>query len=60
MSDGNWYYCVRHGTVEQAEGCRATDRLGPYPDRETAANAMELAHQRTEREDRRDADWDDD
>jgi hypothetical protein len=57
MSEGTWYYCLNHKTVEQAEGCRAVDRLGPYPDRETASRAVELARERTEQEDRRDAEW---
>ena len=57
MTEGNWYYCLNHHAVEPAEGCRAVDRLGPYPDRETAARAVELARERTEQEDRRDAEW---
>lgn len=57
MSEGTWYYCLDHKAVEPAEGCRAIDRLGPYPDRETAAHAVELAHERTEQEDRKDAEW---
>ncbi len=59
MSEGTWYYCLNHKTVEPAEGCRAVDRLGPYPDRETAARAADLARERTEQEDRRDAEWND-
>ncbi len=59
MSEGTWYYCLNHHAVEPVDGCRAMDRLGPYPDRETAARAVELARERTEREDRRDAEWDD-
>jgi hypothetical protein len=58
MSEGTWYYCLNHHAVEPVDGCRAMDRLGPYPDRETAARAVELARERTEREDRRDAEWD--
>jgi hypothetical protein len=57
MSEGTWYYCLRHHAVEPVEGCRAMDRLGPYPDRETAGRALELARERTEREDRRDEEW---
>lgn len=58
MDDDQWFYCVKHGTVEQAAGCRAVDRLGPYPDRETAAQALEIARSRTEAADRADRDWD--
>jgi hypothetical protein len=46
MSEEEWYYCLKHGTVEPREGCRAADRLGPYPDRETAGRALEIARER--------------
>lgn len=57
MSDEEWFYCLKHGTVEPKAGCRAADRLGPYPDRETAARALEIARERTEAEDRKDRRW---
>jgi hypothetical protein len=57
MSDQQWFYCLKHGTVESAEGCRAADRLGPYPDRETAARALEIAHERTAAADEADREW---
>ncbi|WP_433272857.1 hypothetical protein ACQPZA_20655 [Pseudonocardia xinjiangensis] len=57
MSEAQWFYCLKHGTVEPAEGCRAADRLGPYPDRETASRALEIAHERTEAADRADREW---
>jgi hypothetical protein len=57
MSDEQWFYCLKHGTVEPAEGCRAADRLGPYPDRETAALALDIARERTEAADRADREW---
>ncbi len=58
MSDEQWFYCLKHGTVEGAQGCRAADRLGPYPDRETASRALEIAHERTKAEDDADREWD--
>ncbi|MEQ3550123.1 hypothetical protein WIS52_06530 [Pseudonocardia nematodicida] len=57
MSDEQWYFCLLHNTVEPEAGCRSADRLGPYPDRETAARALEIARERTEAEDRKDKDW---
>jgi hypothetical protein len=54
--ENEWYYCLKHNTVEPYEGCRAADRLGPYPDRDTAARALEIARERTEEEDRKDRD----
>jgi hypothetical protein len=57
MSDEQWFYCFVHNTVEPREGCPASDRLGPYPDKETAARALEIAHERTEAQDKEDEDW---
>ncbi|MQA12217.1 MAG: hypothetical protein GEU98_27525 [Pseudonocardiaceae bacterium] len=55
--DPGWYYCVKHRRVEHGEVCRAIDRLGPYPDEETASRALEIARARTEAEDAKDAVW---
>ena len=52
--DDEWYYCLKHREVEPYGGCRAADRLGPYPDRDTAARALEIARERTEAADRAD------
>lgn len=52
-----WFFCLLHNEVEQEAGCRAGDRLGPYPDRETAARALQIANERTEQADRDDRDW---
>jgi hypothetical protein len=57
MSDEQWFYCLKHNRVEPSEGCRAADRLGPYPDKETAARALEIARERTEAADRADEEW---
>ncbi|GAA0362849.1 hypothetical protein QZH56_26265 [Streptomyces olivoreticuli] len=45
---GEWYYCLKHGAVEEGPECRAADRMGPYETREEAAHAMETARQRNE------------
>lgn len=64
MADNNpdpgWYFCTKHNRVEHGEVCPAIDRLGPYPDRETAENALEIARKRTESWDKSERDWDDD
>ena len=40
--------------VEPDAGCPGKDRLGPYPSREAAANALETAKQRNEEWDAQD------
>jgi hypothetical protein len=52
-----WYYCLKHGTVERAGECKATDRLGPYPSPEDAANALASFKEREERLDAEDRAW---
>lgn len=51
-----FYYCLKHHRVEGWDGCKAGDRLGPYPDAETASRALEIARERTEAADRYDKD----
>ncbi|MPZ83974.1 MAG: hypothetical protein GEV28_27720 [Actinophytocola sp.] len=58
--DPGWFYCTKHSTVEHGDVCRAADRLGPYPDRETASRALEIARERTAAWDKAERDWGDD
>lgn len=60
MPRGRWYFCLKHRQVEPKAGCRAAERLGPYPDQETAARALEIAEQRTKAADEADVRWEDD
>ncbi len=58
----SWWYCLKHGKVEQEHECALGDRLGPYASREDAQTALERARQRTADEDARDRaddDWGD-
>ncbi|MCF2528937.1 hypothetical protein [Yinghuangia soli] len=59
MSDDDieWYYCLKHGTAEQGAGCRALDRLGPYPTKAAAEHALETAAEHTREEDAADERW---
>lgn len=57
MGGGSWYFCLKHRQVEPKAGCRAAERLGPYPDRETAARALEIAEERTKAADDGDRRW---
>jgi hypothetical protein len=55
--DPGWWYCNKHNRVEHGKVCRAIDRMGPYPDRETAARALEIAKERTKAADEADRRW---
>lgn len=48
-----WYYCIEHETVEPKLGCRITTRIGPFPTREEAEQALEKVRERNE-------DWEND
>ncbi|MBA3310141.1 MAG: hypothetical protein H0U28_08795 [Nocardioidaceae bacterium] len=49
----DYFYCLKHNTVESEAGCRAADRLGPYGTSEEAEQALEKVQQRNE-------EWDND
>ena len=36
-----WWFCLRHNTVEDTPTCPGKDRLGPYPTKEAAEHALE-------------------
>ncbi|CAN5352352.1 hypothetical protein BH24ACT9_BH24ACT9_11790 [soil metagenome] len=57
MSDQNWYYDVKAGTVVQEGEAPAKNRLGPYATREEAANALETIRKREERKSAEDRAW---
>lgn len=55
---GPWYWCLEHARVEEAHGCRADDRLGPYDtEAEAAAYADKVAERNKAWEDE-DERWD--
>jgi hypothetical protein len=43
-----WWFCLKHKTVEFGAGCPGKDRLGPYPSQEEAARALETVKRRNE------------
>ncbi|MDX6204695.1 MAG: hypothetical protein QOF39_752 [Frankiales bacterium] len=45
---GDYYYCLTHHEVERGQGCRAADRMGPYPTAEAAATWQESVEARNE------------
>lgn len=46
--DTEWYYNLVTGQVEQHEGGKAVDRLGPYATRQEAEQALAHAQERNE------------
>lgn len=58
MADQFWY-CLKHATVEAEPLCQGADRMGPYASREEAEHALESAARRTEQWDK-DPQWNDD
>ena len=49
----SYFFCLKHHTVEGQDGCRASDRLGPYETEAEAARALDKVEERNEA-------WDDD
>jgi hypothetical protein len=54
-----WFYCLEHHAVEPVQGCRAADRLGPYPSQEEASRALQKVAERNQQWDN-DPAWNDD
>jgi len=52
-----WYFNVVTKKVEHHDRSRGSDLLGPYPDEATAARALEIAAERTQKADAEDAAW---
>jgi hypothetical protein len=59
MSDTEYWYCLKHKTVEGHDGCRSADRLGPYSSAEEAGRALDKVAERNEAWDN-DPQWNDD
>ncbi len=59
MAEEEYWFCLKHHTVEERDGCKAADRLGPYATRDEAAAALDKVQQRNEAWDN-DPDWNDD
>lgn len=54
-----YWYCLKHRTVEGEEGCANAHRLGPYPTAAEAEQALERVEERNEAWDN-DPAWNDD
>lgn len=47
-AEDQWWYCLRHSRAEQGAGCPNKYRLGPYPDEESAVEALRTVAERNE------------
>jgi hypothetical protein len=59
MSDDQYWFCLKHHTVEGADGCKSSDRLGPYGSAAEASQALDKVAERNESWDN-DPAWNDD
>jgi hypothetical protein len=55
-----WWWCLKHRTVEPDSGCANTDRLGPFATVDEAAGALRRVQERNARYDKEDAAWNSD
>ena len=58
-AENEYYFCLKHHAVEPWDGCKSTDRLGPYATRAEAQAALERVAVRNEAWDN-DPRWNDD
>ncbi|MFI7613343.1 hypothetical protein E1286_38110 [Nonomuraea terrae] len=46
VSEGQWWFCLKHMRVEPEKGCPNKDRMGPYSTEQEAAGALQRAADR--------------
>jgi hypothetical protein len=59
-ASGDYYFCLTHQVVERGQGCRALDRMGPYPSAEAAAAWQQSVAEHNEAWDKEDREEDED
>ena len=52
-----WFYNLKTGQVESEGQSKGKDLLGPFPDQDSAANALQTVHEREERKQAEDSKW---
>lgn len=55
--DKQWYFSLADGSVSQGKASDVFDRMGPYPDRESAERALQSAAERNKAVDAADDEW---
>ena len=59
MAEQQYWFCLKHHTVEGEDGCKSADRLGPYATADEAGRALDKVAERNESWDS-DPAWNDD
>jgi hypothetical protein len=57
VEQGPWFFCLKHHTVEDRDGCAERHRLGPFATRSEAEHALEKVAERNEAADAADRAW---
>jgi hypothetical protein len=52
-----WFYNLKTGQVEEEGQSKAADLLGPFPDPESAAKALDTVHAREKQKEAEDRAW---
>jgi hypothetical protein len=60
VAEGPWFFCLKHHTVEDRDGCAERHRLGPYATREEAEHAVQSVAEREEKLTSEDRAWEGD
>jgi len=58
--EGTFWFCLKHRRVETFESADSKDRLGPFPDADTASHALQTIADREKRYQAEDSAWDGD
>ena len=59
LAGGPWFFCLKHHTVEDRDGCAERHRLGPYETREEAEHALQSVAEREQKLTAEDRAWQD-
>ena len=59
LDEGPWFFCLKHHTVEDRDGCAERHRLGPFATRAEAEHALDKVAERNEAADAADRAWED-
>ena len=57
---GTYWYCVTHHRVERWEDTDSRDRIGPFDDPDSAAQALTTIADREKRYEQEDSEWEGD